>query len=272
MNKLILKIAVVGAVAGLPAGPTVLGAADLRGSPASMVRQHAVAKQAELPFVRTPAQLQKQVAQGTLVRVPGNEDYAVIASNPYALPEVKLLIERLSKQYRAATGEKLVVTSLTRPASAQPANAHKLSVHPAGMAIDLRVPADPSARRWLESTLLALEGKGVLDATRERRPPHYHLAVFPAAYAQYVARLVANQSVEDVDRSPSLDAEESTEVMQSAVADSQVTAAALGPAGGDSTGARWFGIFVALLGLVGAAAGVRLVGSRTVPLQIHADR
>ncbi|HCQ99496.1 MAG TPA: hypothetical protein DIU48_08750 [Acidobacteria bacterium] len=56
------------------------------------------------------------------------------------------------------------------------------------MALDLRRPAG-RCRRWLERTLLSLESRGVLEATAERHPPHYHVAVFPEQYAFYVGRL-----------------------------------------------------------------------------------
>jgi hypothetical protein len=95
---------------------------------------------------------------------------------------VRELLERLAAEFRAATGEQLVVTSLIRVTRWQPRNAHKLSVHPTGMAFDLHVPSTPTARAWLERTLLSLEDQGVLDATRERKPRHYHVAVFPAGY------------------------------------------------------------------------------------------
>ena len=34
-----------------------------------------------------------------------------------------------------------------------------------------------------------LERVGVLEATRERSPPHYHIAIFPNQYAGYVEML-----------------------------------------------------------------------------------
>jgi hypothetical protein len=55
------------------------------------------------------------------------------------------------------------------------------------MAVDLRIPASADARRWLETELLDLEQADVLDVTRERRPPHYHVAVFPEAFAAFAA-------------------------------------------------------------------------------------
>ena len=100
---------------------------------------------------------------------------------------MKTFIERLSDQYRDACGERLVVTSLTRPITRQPPNASAISVHPTGMAVDLRRSDSSGCRQWLETVLLDLEGKGVLEATREQYPPHYHVAVFPNPYLQYVA-------------------------------------------------------------------------------------
>ncbi len=80
------------------------------------------------------------------------------------------------------------MTSLTRPEAKQPKNAHKLSVHPAGMAVDLRVPADGQARAFIERSLLEMERAGVLDVTRERSPAHYHIAVFADGFAKYAAK------------------------------------------------------------------------------------
>jgi hypothetical protein len=166
------------------------GAGELRGSPRSMRRQHDVAVAESFAFAATPAQLRRLIAAGQLVAVEGNADYVVHGQVPhrFARPEVLMLIERLAAQFHAATGRQLVVTSLVRPSSEQPPNAHPLSVHPVGMAMDLRVPAIARDRAWLERALLGLENDGVLDVTRERRPPHYHVAVFPEEYRAYVAR------------------------------------------------------------------------------------
>jgi LysM repeat protein len=130
------------------------------------------------------------VAEGHLVRVePGQHFDLHDVSHPYARPAIKTFIDRLSAQYHAACGEKLTVTSLTRPIDKQPANASSDSVHPTGMAVDLRVPSKQNCRSWLERTLLSLEGTGVLDVTRERRPAHYHVAVFARTYENYLASL-----------------------------------------------------------------------------------
>ncbi|HEY0674409.1 MAG TPA: DUF5715 family protein [Longimicrobiales bacterium] len=175
----------------LPATAFAAGG-SLRGSPSSMNRQHDIAVDEELTFYRTPGAILAEVAEGTLTSLDGNENYRVAnVSFAYAVPEVRMFVERIAEQYRNACNEQLVVTSLTRPKNKQPRNAHVLSVHPAGMAVDLRISERAQCRSWLEKTLLSLEGEQVLDVTRERRPPHYHVAVFPTPYREYAARIDA---------------------------------------------------------------------------------
>ena len=112
-------------------------------------------------------------------------------SYPYAVSETRLFLSRFSQQYHAACGDKLTVTSLLRPVNNQPANAVARSVHPSGMAVDLRIPPKGKCRSWLEDTLLSLEKERVLDVTRERHPAHYHVAVYAKQYETRVAALEA---------------------------------------------------------------------------------
>ena len=182
-------LAVVCAALGLLQG----GAASqsLRGSASSLDLQTEQARRHDFTYLRGPAQVRRFVDAGRLVPVDGDRDYALTdVSFPFARPVVKLFIERLSGQFRRACGTRLVVTSLTRPQSYQPRNASDRSVHPTGMALDLRRPRG-TCRQWLERTLLYLEDQGVIEATAERRPPHYHVAVFPNQYAAHVDRLTA---------------------------------------------------------------------------------
>jgi hypothetical protein len=190
------------AIAAFTAAPAAADVpVSLRGSPAAMARQHSVAVEAGYTFVRTPAQMEALVEEGELVRLYGNEDYGFRQGVRFLVgrPEMAVFIERLARDYRAACGEQLIVTSLTRPTSRQPRNAHRLSVHPAGMAVDLRVSQNAACRGWLEDTLLAMEEQGLLDGIRERNPPHYHVALFPEAYMAHVEPLIAaEQSAERV--------------------------------------------------------------------------
>jgi hypothetical protein len=180
----------------IPVGSAFAGA-DLGGSRASIRHQHEVAKDAELTFLKTVGQVREFVAKERLELVQSTNVLTVSrVSFPYTRSIVKQFIERLAAQYHAATGEKLVITSLVRPTSRQPRNASPYSVHPAGIAVDFRVPSAPANRFWLEATLLMLESEGVLDVTRERRPPHYHVAVFPEQYATYLAARLAKETPE----------------------------------------------------------------------------
>ena len=155
--------------------------------------QNRVAKAHDFTFIETPDRVRYFADQGWLVPVESTRDFVVKGdvSFPFARPEVELFAQRHGRQYRRACGEQLVVTSLTRPANRQPRNASDRSVHPTGMAVDIRYSWDASCRRWLEDVLGSLERQGVLEATLERRPRHYHVAVFPNQYAQYVERLAA---------------------------------------------------------------------------------
>ena len=163
-------------------------AQSLAGSKASMVRQSRVAKQHDYSFLRTSSQVREFARRGLLVRLSGNSNYRVAdVSFPYARPQVKTFVERLAEQYRDSCGERLVITSLTRPTTRQPRNASPLSVHPTGMALDLRRSGRPACRAFLEKTLLTLEGRDVLEATKENHPPHYHVSLFPEPYMRYLA-------------------------------------------------------------------------------------
>lgn len=176
-------------VVGLAVSATPSAAQSLRGSRSSLNLQNTVARQHDFTFTRTTAQVRWFVDNGYMVRVRSGDGYVLKQmSHPYARPEVALFIARLGRQYRSACGENLVVTSLTRPTTRQPRNASPRSVHPTGMAMDLRRSTNRGCRSWLESVLLSLEGAGVLEATYERRPPHYHVALFPRQYSDYVER------------------------------------------------------------------------------------
>lgn len=166
---------------------------SLKGSKQSMERQNLAARKQSYSFLKTSSGVRTFARKGLLVKLKGNAHYKLDdeVSFPYARPEVKQFVERLSSQYSQACGEKLVVTSLTRPLTRQPSNASHLSVHPTGMAVDFRKSWHSACRKFMEKNLLALEQKKVLEATKEFWPPHYHVTVFPAPYLRYVAQLAA---------------------------------------------------------------------------------
>ena len=158
-----------------------LDAQSLLVSSNSMDLQNRQASRHGYSFARNTEDVLDMIDSGALVPVVGNEFFEIKegVTFPYARPEVREFIEHLGRQYYDHCGEKLVVTSLTRARNRQPRNASKRSVHPTGMALDLRRSWDRSCRTWIEMSLLTLEVNGVLDAMLESRPPHYHVAVFP---------------------------------------------------------------------------------------------
>lgn len=232
-------------------------AAGLRGSRSSMVRQHSVAEANDFTFLRTGSQIASFVERGHLVPIEGNDDFEVLrsVSYPYGRPELRTFIERLGAQHRAACGERLVVTSITRPTTGQPANSHPLSVHPTGMAVDLRVLDDRSCREWLEATLLEMERAGLLDVTREMRPPHYHVAVFPDAYREYVTPLIARDSA--IAEAERIAAAERAEAEAAVARLAEASSAMMSPAPADGAtrlGLEALGLLAALPLALGALA------------------
>lgn len=186
---------VIMTAAGALFATSPLFAQTLRGSRTSLDRQNQQAQLHEYTYLDGRQDVSRFVGAGLLVPLKGGAHYRLSdVSFQVARPEVRLFVERLSAQYARVCGSPLIVTSLTRPRAGQPSNASRRSVHPTGMALDLRVPTQTACRNWLESTLLALEARNVLDATLERNPRHYHIALFPEEYVAYVSTLVGRAS------------------------------------------------------------------------------
>jgi hypothetical protein len=166
----------------------VAGAQSLHGSSASVERMYRRARAEHLSFFQTPRSVRTAVSKGLLVRLVAEPTFKLHqVGYPYVRPATRTFVRRLAGEYASACGTPLVVTSAVRPATRQPGNSVAHSVHPTGMAVDLRKPADPVCLRWLRKTLLALEHAGVLEATEEHAPAHFHVAVYPTPYTRYVA-------------------------------------------------------------------------------------
>jgi hypothetical protein len=177
-------------LAALMVSATIAEAQSLRGSRASIRRMYRQANAHKLHFYQTASGVERAAERGRFVPLEPNDHFGLFnVRYPYTKPAVRIFVERLAEQYHDACGEQLVVTSAVRPATEQPRNSTDRSVHPTGMAVDLRKPTSRKCLTWLRKTLLSLERQGVLEATEERRPPHFHVAVYPSPYAAYVQRL-----------------------------------------------------------------------------------
>jgi hypothetical protein len=159
-----------------------VSAQSLRGSQERVDHLYLVARASGLQFHATVRSARRAVAAGEFVQLSGNKDYVTKTrmSLPYATPEVREYIEMLGAEYHAACGERLVVTSALRPMSRRPRNGSAKSVHPTGIAVDVRKPKRRMCRDWLRQLLLQHEREGAIEATEEYRPPHFHIVVLQA--------------------------------------------------------------------------------------------
>ena len=154
-----------------------VAAQSLRGSQSSVQKMYTRAVLNDLEFYRTSKGVYESVRDGELVLVNITMDLTLEdVSYPFVLPRTRDVINVFARKYREACGERLVVTSAARPRTEQPRNASPQSVHPTGMAIDFRRPAEPCLS-YMRRELVALERQGILEATEERRPVHFHVAV-----------------------------------------------------------------------------------------------
>ncbi len=180
--------------AALSAAPCA--AQSLHGSLASVKHMYHEARREGFTFFSTPSSVRKAVAAGYLVRLVPDGNFTLHdVSYPFVRPAVLTFVDRLGTEYRNACGETLEITSAVRPASLQLPNSVARTVHPTGMAVDLHKSSNRACRAWLRETLLELERTGVLEATEEFSPPHFHVAVYPAPYTRYVAKLADASTV-----------------------------------------------------------------------------
>lgn len=175
--------------------PAAAAAQSLRGSPESVDRMYYRASANGLKFFATADEVKAAASRGQVVMLTGNMDYALVGTQlPYVRPATLRFIEALGAAHRQACGEPIVVTSGVRPTSRKLRNGHVKSVHPTGMAVDIR-KSPGRCRDWLRRALLGLEREGVIEATEENRPPHFHIAVFsPAEPARIM--LAANRTAD----------------------------------------------------------------------------
>jgi hypothetical protein len=182
--------------ASLMALPEPSAAQSLRGSHASVSLVYRRAVRGGLNFYETTSDVKRAVVRGELVRLNGNSHYRLVnIGMPYVRPETKAFVLDLAADFHRACGAPLVITSATRPISRRLANSSELTVHPTGMAIDLRKPAG-RCRVWLRRRLLAAERRGAIEATEERHPPHFHVAVLRSRYEKVASARSKSTSAE----------------------------------------------------------------------------
>ena len=152
---------------------------DLHGSKQSVEKMYDFATSHHMPFYLTPVNVDDAIAKGRLVALAGDSTYELTrgVGFAYSTREAKQFVLAFAPQYLAACGVPLTVTSAARPMSRQPHNANPHSVHPTGIAVDIRRPSPGPCLTWVRGALATLEEKGVVEATEEHHPVHLHVAV-----------------------------------------------------------------------------------------------
>ena len=162
-------------------------AQSLRGSRQSVRHAYSYAQQHDFDLYQTAADVRRAVRDGELVPLRPDGQYTLHrVAYPYVTPTTRTFVERLAGEYHVACGAPLEITSAVRPTGRQPANSSPLSVHPAGIALDLHRPSG-ACLGWLRHTLLTLEAARLVDATEEHHPAHFHVIVFAEPYRRYLA-------------------------------------------------------------------------------------
>jgi hypothetical protein len=158
------------------------GSATLRGSRAAVDHAWRQAKRDGLAFAHSRREIERGARAGDYVRLSqSTRAYRLRGvSVPFVRPTTRAFVARFGADYRRSCGEPLTVTSAMRPTSMHLANSVDKTVHPTGMAVDLRIPQRSGCRAWMRSALIGLERQGVVNATEERRPAHFHVVVYRA--------------------------------------------------------------------------------------------
>lgn len=140
-------------------------------------QQHFYAQRHQLRFMQTPYERDKAFRDGLFVSLadPNIKFNSKGIQGPFALPPIVSFTKSLAAQYRAAGCGLLVVNSGTRSVGSQPKNASGFSLHPAGLAVDLAIPAEERCDQWLQNYLRDNEAQKRIDATWELNPAHYHI-------------------------------------------------------------------------------------------------
>lgn len=132
-------------------------------------------------FYQTMDEARAAISSGKFVPLYGNQYYATYHMTlAYATPQAKAFIEALAPQFVEHCDEMMVVTSALRPKEKSPRNGSPWTVHPTGIAVDIRKPRNQACKPWLRQVLLDYQNQGYVDATEEFHPPHFHVAVIKA--------------------------------------------------------------------------------------------
>lgn len=147
------------------------------GEVSSSQQQLGYAQKQQLPFMATEAEYQTRISSGYFIRLE-SPFMEVHARRPYALPSTVVFVAELAREYYDEGCGLLVVKDALRLTSERPSNGSLYSVHPAGMAVDIRTKYIPTeCADWLRTYISQKEAEGKVDGTQEWKPEHLHVVV-----------------------------------------------------------------------------------------------
>jgi hypothetical protein len=120
------------------------------------------------------------VNRGMFVHIKSSPDIPlkVIFGTPFVLPSTARFTRRLAYAYSEGGCGDLYVTGGGRFRTFR--NSSEFSVHPAGMAVDIRIRGlSEDCKQLLYRELYQAEADRVADVTEERWPAHLHVVVIP---------------------------------------------------------------------------------------------
>lgn len=175
----------------------------LWGSVDALAAENRQADANNLPRFKDRAELEKAIADGTLVPLPDTDAYAIDGelgeedpdnAELYAntQPWTKTFLDDVLGEIRRKQGHKFAITSLVRTqeyqntlresnkAAADSRNKDSRSTHLTGATVDISLVAMPwRAKQMLRKRLIDLEKRGLVQATEERYQYCMHILVLP---------------------------------------------------------------------------------------------
>lgn len=189
-----------------PRRPHKTGAAQvLRGSPAALARENAVADRWRLSRIRDRAELRRFIDRGLLVPIRPTPAYALDETlgeaDPdhrelyaHARPWVRAFLDDLLVEGHRLHGDRFVITSMVRTvdyqrrlrreyaaAAGATGPRSRMSSHLTGSTLDIKIMGlSSAAAAWLRVRLVELERLGAVQATEEGSSSVcFHVMVFP---------------------------------------------------------------------------------------------
>lgn len=181
------------------------GSPTLRGSPAALAGENAMADRHRLSRIRDVGELRRFIDAGLLVPIAATDAYELDATlgeaDPdhaalyaHARPWVREFLDETLGEGHRLHGDRFMLTSLVRTvayqrllrrryaAAAGASGARsRMSSHLTGSTVDIRIMGlSPEAESWLRGRLVALERLGAVRATEERGSSVcFHVMVSP---------------------------------------------------------------------------------------------